>query len=59
MVKETKKIERENEDYEYINGKLYIRATSLIRAITGILHKDDYEELLEQGLGFDEKGERI
>ena len=48
-----------SEDYEEINGELYLRATSLVKAITDMLDKEDYEELLGQGLGLNEKGERI
>ena len=51
-------MDKENCDYEEINGELYLRATAL-GVIIGMLHKDDYEDLLRDGLGLDEYGDRI
>ncbi len=58
MVHEIK-VDRETFDYEEINGELYIKTKSTVKAIIGMLDKEDYEELLEQGLGLDESGNRV
>jgi len=50
----------ENNDYEEINGELYIRATSLVKAILESPNfEGDEKEFLEQDLGLDKEGNRI
>jgi len=54
------KIDRETFDYEEINGQLYMRAKGMVEAICNMISdEEEVDELLEQGLGIDRKGERV
>lgn len=48
---------KELEDYEYIQGELYIKATSIAKAIIGSPY--DAEQMLYEELGLNKEGERI
>ena len=53
-------INRETNDYEYINGELFLKSKSVVKAIKGMLNFEDYEPLLKEGLGISKHdGSRI
>lgn len=60
-IRRKKIVEKVINDYEYIEGELYIRAKSIAKAILGSPNftDDGEDEFLEQDLGINKKGHRI
>jgi len=50
-------VDKELNDYETINGELYLRAKSLAKAIIGSPY--EREEMIKEDLGIDENGDII